>query len=98
MAEKDPRIREAGIKWYCGSFPGKPDILELRIGRAAYQMHKARLETGMNLESWTGGIRRRTSESLKAFVEGLEQPQIAGLKRRKEEEEGEGRRTRKRVG
>ena len=50
----------------------------------------------MNLEAWSDGIRRRTIESLKAFVEGIEQPQIAGGKRGREGEEDEGRRTTKR--
>ena len=86
LAEKDPRVRDAGIKWYCGSFPGNPDLLQLRIGNEAYHTHKTRLETGLSLKSWSTRMRTMTTESLRAFLEGLEQQQIAGRKRTREED------------
>ena len=87
LSEKDPRVRDAGIKWFCGSFPGNPDLLKMRIGNEAYQRNKARLETGMSLVAWSNGTRRTTVESLKTFLEGLEQRQITGRKRDRERDE-----------
>ena len=71
LNEKDRKARDAGIKWYCGSFPGNPERLQTGLGLAQYTRHKVRIHTGMQAEHWSGGVRRRTVESLQVFLEVL---------------------------
>ena len=71
LYEKDRHVREAGVKWYCGSFPGNPDQLQAQLGTDMYTRHKVRIQSGMHDSSWTSGTRRKTIESLQAFLMAL---------------------------
>ena len=82
LYEKDRRVRDAGIKWYCGSFPGHPDRLKAALPAGEYQRHLHRIQTGLSAEKWGRGMRHRTVESLLAFVEILEGCNSQGHKRK----------------
>ena len=72
LKEPDSKVREAGIKWFSGSFPGNPVYLKIRLGEAVYQSTKSRLEAGMRLESWNGPVRKRTVDSIRLFLGALD--------------------------
>ena len=72
LQEKDSQVRDAGIKWYCGSFPGNPDRLQTSLGLAAYSRHKNRIQTGMQADVWSATARTRTIDSIKAFLAVME--------------------------
>ena len=46
LQERDSNLRDAGIKWYTGSFSGMPDDLKARLGPVQYQRTKVRIESG----------------------------------------------------
>ena len=72
LYEKDSRIRDAGIKWYLGSFPGNPDTLRQALSAQEYQRHTHTLRVGMLSEKWAANTRRRTIDSLAAVADILE--------------------------
>ena len=95
LSERDRQIRDAGIKWYCGSFPGRPDALKVALGIERYTEHKSRIAACMGLETWPAGVRARAAESISTLVHAIEgcartvcgkrgrSPPGAGLSRRK---------------
>ena len=82
LQEKDRRVRDAGIKWYCGSFPGNPTRLKASLPAGEYQRNLHRIQTGMLAEQWGPGLRRRTVGSLLNFVDALDGFASQGTKRK----------------
>ena len=68
LYEQDRHVRDAGIKWFTGSFPGNPDDLKMMVGPESYQRIKVRIEAGMRMEKWSAGVRKRTTESIREFL------------------------------
>ena len=104
LKERDSRIRDAGIKWYAGSFPGIPDDLKMKLGLESYQRTKVRIEAGMGQEKWSDGVRKRTVDSIRVFLdarEEVESPAIElgqrGVKRRIESTRGWTKRSARRI-
>ena len=87
LKEADRKVRDAGIRWYTGAFPGDPDIATLVIGEESYKKHKSRIEHGMRMEAWSDGERKRTTQSIKALVEAIEKYWEMGTKKRRMTEE-----------
>ena len=85
LEEKDRKVRDAGIKWYCGSFPGNPDPLKAALPIEEYRRHMARIQTGMLSDTWGSGVRSRTVESISALVTILEGCFPRGKKRERSE-------------
>ena len=85
LYEKDRNIRDAGIKWFCGSFPGCPDRLQTSLGIPTYTRHKNRLQIGMQATKWSATARKRTIDSIKAFTEVLDRQETVRRKRRRSE-------------
>ena len=81
LNENDRIVRDAGIRWYCGTFPGKPDVLTQELGEAEYTRHKDRITAGMRAKRWNTRSRKRTIESLKTFSEVLDECVPIGRKR-----------------
>ena len=81
LNENDRIVRDAGIRWYCGTFPGKPDVLKQELGEAEYTRHKDRIAAGMRAKRWNARSRQRTIESLKMFSEVLDGCVPIGRKR-----------------
>ena len=72
LKETDSKVRDAGIRWYTGSFPGEPDIISCVLGDDAYKIHKSRVNYGMRMDIWNRGERKRTTESIKVLVDAIE--------------------------
>lgn len=85
LHEKDPRVRDAGIKWYCGSFPGNPALLKALLPAGEYQRRLHQLQNGLQAERWDPGMRARTVESLISLLETMEGSASAGRKRKANE-------------
>jgi len=83
LKEADSKVRDAGIRWYTGSFPGEPDIIISVIGEESYQRHKSRVDHGMRMEMWKECVRKRTAESIKVLVDAIEKYSMMGTKKRK---------------
>ena len=83
LKEADSKVRDAGIRWYTGSFPGDPDIIISVIGEESYQRHKSRVDHGMRMDMWEKCVRKRTAESIKFLVDAIEKYWITGTKKRK---------------
>ena len=83
LSETDQKVRDAGIRWYTGAFPGEPDIATLVLGAESYRKHKSRMDHGMRLETWSEGERKKTTQSIKALVEGIEKYWNMGMKKRR---------------
>ena len=81
LHEKDSKVRDAGIRWFCGSFPGNPDLLQTQLGPTKYQQDKVRISHGLLSKEWTSRIRRETVASLLAFIAVLEGTEVRGTKR-----------------
>ena len=81
LYEQDARVRDAGIGWLCGSFPGNPDLLQTQFGPAMYHQHKVRITNGMQESVWDARMRRETVETILAFVEALDRSPGQGQKR-----------------
>ena len=101
LKETDQKVRDAGIRWYTGSFPGEPDIATFVLGTALYKQHKSRVDHGMRMNSWSESDRKRTTQSIKVLVEAIEKYWKMGRKRRsadsdEEDEDWVPKRTRKR--
>ena len=104
LKERDVKIRDAGVKWYAGSFPGMPDDLKAKLGHETYQRTKARIEIGMGVEKWSQGARKRTVDSIRVLldargkVESPEGPHLEGRRRgtKRQSEVSESRRRSKR--
>ena len=79
LKERDEEIRDAGIKWYTGSFPGAPDDLKHKLGPICYQQTKVRIETGMGEKEWNETVRKRTVESIGIFLSARAEVQSATL-------------------
>ena len=69
LYEHDRHVRDTGIKWFTGSFPGNPEDLKMLLGSEVYQRVKVRIETGMQMEKWSAVVRKRTIESIHVFLE-----------------------------
>ena len=69
LYEHDRHVRDAGIKWFTGSFPGNPDDIKMMLGPESYQQTKVRIETGMQLDKWNEVVRKRTTESIREILE-----------------------------
>ena len=82
LSEPDSRIRDAGIRWFLGSFPGKPEALKTSLGSLEYKLHATRIAAGLQMRTWPSRVRRETIASLDAFVTSLEGSSSTGLKRR----------------
>ena len=82
LSEPDSRVRDAGIRWFLGSFPGKPDVLRASFGSAEYKLHATRIATGLLMSVWPSRVRRETIASLGAFAICLEGRINTGVKRR----------------
>ena len=82
LYESDPKVRDAGIRWLCGTFPGNPALLEDALGSARYNQHKSRITSGMQAQVWSSRTRRETVASLLAFVEVLDTETQRRKKRR----------------
>ena len=101
LKESDSKVRDAGIRWYTGSFPGEPDIIKFVLGTVSYQKHKSRVDHGMRMDTWSETERKRTTQSIKTLVEAIEKYWTMGVKKRKrvlsdvEDEEWWPRRTRR---
>ena len=92
LRETDQKVRDAGIRWYTGAFPGEPDIATLVLGADSYKRHKSRIDHGMRLDSWSEGERKRTTQSIRVLVNAIEEYWKMGVKKRKrigKEEEDE---------
>ena len=85
LEEQNRKVRDAGIKWYCGSFPGNPDRLKAVLPAEEYRRHMTRIQTGMLADTWGPGARSRTVESLLALVAILEEYCQRGKKRERNE-------------
>ena len=72
LYETNREVRDAGIKWYCGSFPGNPDRLQMILGMEQYNRHKTIIQTGMQAEAWSESLKKKTTESIRAFLTVLE--------------------------
>ena len=83
LKETDQKVRDAGIKWYPGSFPGDPDISKFVLGAARYKQHKSRVDHGMRMDAWNESERKRTTRSIKVLVEAIEKYWMMGPKKRK---------------
>ena len=90
LNESDPTVRDAGIRWYTGSFPGEPDIITTVIGDESYQQHKSRVDYGMRMDTWNGSTRKRTTSSIKVLVDAIDKYWIMGMKKRKRDRLDEG--------
>ena len=101
LREVDQKVRDAGIRWYTGSFPGDPDVLKHVLGAATYKQHKSRVDNGMGLDVWGESARKRTTQSIKALVQAIEKYWEMGNGKRKriesdmEDEEWKPKRTRR---
>ena len=69
LYESNRKVRDAGIKWFTGSFPGNPDDLKMVLGPEDYQRIKVRIEAGMKMDTWIESVRKRTIESIHAVLE-----------------------------
>ena len=98
LSERDRQVRDAGIRWYTGSFPGMSDDLKTVLGPERYMRNKARIETGMQLEKWDSSVRKRTVDSIRVLVTTRE-PEVRsrGRKRKRLSEMIPGRRVRGRM-
>ena len=91
LYERDARVRDAGIRWLCGSFPGNPTLLQNHFGLALYNQHKVRISRGMQASFWDSRIRRETMASLLAFADVLDGMPSRGTKRGRPPLSGHGR-------
>ena len=82
LKETDRKLRDAGIRWYTGSFPGEPDIATFVLGTALYKQHKSREDHGMRMDVWSESDRKRTTQSIKVLVEAIEKYWTMEKKRR----------------
>ena len=89
LHETNRQIRDSGIKWYCGSFPGNPDRLQTILGMTAYTRHKVRIQTGMQAPKWSASERQRTIDSITAFTAVLEGTSPRGAKRKRVDVDGD---------
>ena len=83
LKETDRKVRDAGIRWYTGSFPGEPDMITLVVGDAAYKQHKSRVDHGMRMDTWSEGDRKRTTKSIKVLVDAIDKYWTIGVKKRR---------------
>ena len=84
LYEKESTVRDSGIRWFCGSFPGNPDRLQTHLGHTLYNIHKLRIANGLLSKTWTPRARSETVNSLMAFVSALECLPDRGKKRKVE--------------
>ena len=99
LREGDPKVRDAGIKWYTGSFPGMSDDIQTVLGQERYKREKSRIEVGMQLQSWNMSVRKRTVDSLRVLVSARDPDSLGnrGRKRKAWSEVSSGRRIRRRM-
>ena len=91
LSERDSQVRDAGIKWYTGTFPGMPDAIRVALGPERYRRVKMRLEIGLREQKWSKGVRKRTVQSLQLVLQAKEgqsedddAPRARGPKRRRD--------------
>lgn len=84
LYEKESMVRDAGIRWFCGSFPGNPDRLQTHLGHTLYNSHKLKVANGLLSKKWTSHTRSETVNSLMALVSALECLPDRGKKRKAE--------------
>ena len=89
LTETDTTIRDAGIRWYAGSFPGMSSDIKAKIGTADYEEAKQAIDKGLRMEQWNQKTRNRTIESLRVFLSAREEgtssnvrPRSRGVKRK----------------
>ena len=82
LNEADQKVRDSGIRWYTGSFPGDPDIATFVLGAALYKQHKSRVDHGMRIDAWSESDRKRTSQSIRVLIEAIEKYWTMGRKRK----------------
>ena len=68
LQEQDPRVRDAGIRWYTGAFPGISDDLQMALGPQKYRSAVMRLGAGLREKNWTKQVRLRTLESIELIL------------------------------
>ena len=90
LKETDSTVRDAGIRWYTGSFPGEPDIITSVLGDELYQQHKSRIDYGMRMDTWNESTRKRTTRSIKVLVDAIDRYWTMGMKKRKRDQADEG--------
>ena len=90
LKETEQKVRDAGIRWYTGAFPGDSDIIKLVIGDESYKKHKSRVDHGMQMDSWSESERKRSRESIKALVEAIEKYGTMGMMKRRRSKLDEG--------
>ena len=77
LSEQDCKVRDAGIKWYAGSFPGMSDDLQAVLGLEKYKREKSCIETGMQMERWSTSVRKRTVNSIRVLLCARD-PEVSG--------------------
>ena len=74
LKERDSKVRDAGIRWYTGTFPGASGGIEMSLGSERYRRAKNWLEVGLREKEWNRGVRRRTLEGLKLIMQAMDVP------------------------
>ena len=70
LQEHDSKVRDSGIRWYTGTFPGMPNAIRATLGPERYRSVKMRLEIGLREKKWSKGVRERTVKALKTVFCG----------------------------
>ena len=69
LKEQDSKVRDAGIRWYTGTFPGMPDDLRMALGQEVYRSTMLRMGVGLRETAWTHHVRKRTLESIRVILQ-----------------------------
>ena len=83
LKETDSKVRDAGIRWYTGSFPGESDVIAFVLGNVSYKKHKSRVDHGMRMDKWNECERKRTAQSIKILVDAIDKYWTMGMNKRK---------------
>ena len=100
LSERDVKVRDAGIRWYTGAFPGRSDDLKEALGLDMYISTMAWLGAGLVEKRWTAGVRKRTMQSIRSILDvraRTENPDTSSAGVRKRGRPGDWLRLRKRV-
>ena len=83
LTETNHKVRDAGIKWYTGSFPGDPDMIITVLGEEFYKRHKSIIDHGMQLDTWSTLERNNITKSIKVLLDAVEKYWEIGVKKRR---------------